>query len=719
MNTLSPIRPNSLGDVRAEVDAEMLRNAFLETPDYRTLIETSDRSVVVGRRGTGKSALALQLAKFFAREQQASVVEIAPSEDQTIGMRPRIAKFGDSFSTVRAGARLVWRYALMMEAANALSPIYTFKENTAYPGLRNRVQDWMASGTNVFARYLATLKRVTTEAMDPEERIGELSAVLELSKVEEAVLSGTERVNHTVVLLIDRLDEGYTPDVYGAALVDGLVQASIDVKTRLSCVRPIVFLRDNMLRAVQQLDPDYSRNIEASVLRLHWDVGSLFTFAAKRLQLAFELPHEANRKIWDGCVSTDLAGQAGFKRCLQHTLYRPRDVLALLNKALFEAGKRGSSGIRVVRHDIEAAARQISHIRFEDLRKEYDAILPGLASYIGAFDGGSAELTFDETMELLGGLLERGSDIPIVQQEFDILDNPLDLLSGLYSIGFLGIREGSEGAFVFCHDGRAADREFVAPDRVLVHPCYWMALNIGGHELEAFEAEEIYDEYDIETSSQTPQIRSSRIEARLGELEEISVGAGGSAAFERWCEGAIRICFAKGLRNVELKPNRSARLRRDVVGTNLADDGAWKRVREDYGTRQVVFEIKNLETLESADYQQMVSYLTGDYGRLGFFVTRSRTTDLHKNRDVEWVREMYAQHNVLMIKLTAEFFCKQLRKLQQPQKHDAVDNSIHSLLDTYSRLYVAGETKPDRAVTKSRRKRQRREKRRRGVHEAR
>jgi hypothetical protein len=51
-------RPTILGDLRAEADGQMLRRAFLETADYRTLIETSDRPIVVGRRGTGKSALA-------------------------------------------------------------------------------------------------------------------------------------------------------------------------------------------------------------------------------------------------------------------------------------------------------------------------------------------------------------------------------------------------------------------------------------------------------------------------------------------------------------------------------------------------------------------------------------------------------------------------------------------------------------------------------------
>ena len=232
-----------------------------------------------------------------------------------------------------------------------------------------------------------------------------------------------------------------------------------------------------------------------------------------------------------------------------------------------------------------------------------------------------------------------------------------------------------------------------------------MALDCARDDLEMHDAEEIYDEYDIEVSSETPAIRDKKIRSLLDELLTISVGDEGATKFEKWCHTAIRICFAKGLRNVELKPNKNAKSRRDIVATNLGEGDAWKRIYDDFGSRQVTFEIKNVAELTAADYQQVQSYLTGQYGSMAFLVTRSESVDLHKNRDVEWVRELYLTHKVLVIKLTGRFLSQQLDKLRNPQKHDAVDNSIHRLLDTYTRLYVAGETKK---TAKSRRRRARR-----------
>ncbi|NOX76846.1 MAG: mdtC domain protein [Gammaproteobacteria bacterium] len=61
---------------------------------------------------------------------------------------------------------------------------------------------------------------------------------------------------------------------------------------------------------------------------------------------------------------------------------------------------------------------------------------------------------------------------------------------------------------------------------------------------------------------------------------------------------------------------------------------------------------------------------------------------------------MYANHNALIIKLTAKYICKLLHKLRSPQKHDDVNNAIHQLLDTYTRLYITGQT----ATAKKRKK---------------
>jgi len=148
---------------------------------------------------------------------------------------------------------------------------------------------------------------------------------------------------------------------------------------------------------------------------------------------------------------------------------------------------------------------------------------------------------------------------------------------------------------------------------------------------------------------------------------------------------------------------------RTASSTNLAEGGVWKRIYSDYGSRHVVFEVKNYQGLTAADYQQVLSYLTGEYGRIAFVVTRDETVDLYANRDVEWVRDMFMNHNVLIVKLTGKYFTKLLYKLRYAVRHDDVDDALHKQLDAYTRLYLAGQTKQDQTREKHGRRKRRRE----------
>ncbi|MBI3894333.1 MAG: ATP-binding protein [Acidobacteria bacterium] len=684
----------------------MLNKAFLETPDYRTLIETSDRIVVVGRRGTGKSALAIALEKYWRNVERTKLLKLTPEEHHVIGARPLIQLFGGSFSRIRAGSKLLWRYSLMMEAAHALAPRFSFSHTKEYELLKAPIETWLRRGPTIPDRFTRLLKDAVDPSRSPEERIGDLPIKLDLTKIETALASACKQTNECVVFLIDRLDEGYEPDDIGIGLVDGLVQAAIDLKDRLPGVRSIVFLRDNIFRAVQARDPDYTRNIEGHVLRLHWDPPDLLDFAANRLKIALSIHEESSQKVWNLCTTEDLKGMPGFLKCLQLTLYRPRDLMALLNDAFYLAGKQGQMHLSLPH--IDGTAKAISENRLRDLQKEYEAIIPGLEEYIGAFKGMPPELGIAEITPFLEQTLAKGSENSLIQQDFLILDDAKTLTRALFTIGFLGAQDTLTGSFVFSHDGRTPDREFNSGDKILIHPCYRMALNCAKTHLEPGEAEEIFDEYDIEVSSETPAIRNAKISQLIQQLEQIPIGNDGDGLFEVWCHKAIRICFAKGLRNVEIKPNKQANTRRDVVALNLGEGNFWNRILQDYGARQVIFEIKNYQDLKADDYYQVLSYLTGEYGRLAFVVTRDDTVDLYSKRDVEWVRSLHAEHKVLIVKLTGKYFSKLLYKLRNPQRHDEMNDALHKILNTYTRLYLAGQTKTEaREEKRHRRKHQR------------
>jgi Cdc6-like AAA superfamily ATPase len=684
-------RANVLGDLRAEFDHRMLQSAFLETADYKTLIDTTDRPIVVGRRGTGKSALAYQLEKHWRSASHTDTIALAPTEEQIIGLRGLMPEFyGSKYSMIRAGARTAWRYALLAETAHALTRHYKFMHVASPHLLRRHADGWVTLGSDLAMRLRKKLLQVGV-LIDASTRISEIPALLEVNQLQDAVNDALTELKHSVVIMIDRVDEGYEPDELGVALVDALVLAAIDMNSRVDQVRVTLFLRDNMARAVEQLDPDYSRNIEGQTLRLHWEEGQLFSMICNRLRLAFGIEAESDLKVWNRCTARGLEGRDGFKKCLRLTLYRPRDILALLNDAFHVAARENRQ--QIIDNDVEQTAQQISRNRLDDLYKEYSVILPGLRQHASSFAQGPPEMTVAEAYTLV----DRGSDAlkadEAAAQTFTLLNSPSDIGNALYSVGFLGVKDPATTVTAFCHDGRMLDRSLKDSDRVMIHPCYWMALGIVAGEIDAGRAQEIFDDYDIRVVSARPEIRKAKLGQMIGEFDRMPIGDAGASDFEEWCLRAVQIIFAVQLTNIELHPNGSAVQRRDVVGRNLAQSPFWKRVREDYGVRQVIFEIKNYKELGPDEYRQMSTYLNGEYGNAGFMITREDNEDLLSNRELPWMREIYNKQHKLVVKLTGTFLRRILSKLRSPQRHDEADQQLDKLFDRYTRHYLGEPTK--------------------------
>ena len=395
---------NPLGDVRAEADHAMLSQAFFETPDYLTLLDSHDKVVVVGRRGTGKSALTYSLQKQWSTVKTNTVLIVAPDEHHTLALRPWISKLGSSFLPIKASSRLLWRYGLILATAQALSTKFKVKDAIAEsPTLIRHLHKWGKSDVAFYDKLRAQMKNYLTESMPENQVIGHLADHLELPLLEKELQAAIPSDNH-IKILVDRLDEGFEPDLHGIAFVDGMVTAAIDMATAFrGKVRPVVFLRDNIFRAVAHHDQDYSRNIEAFTLRLHWDVNTLFYFVSNRLRAAFHDDQENNKRLWNRYCEHDLQGDEGFKRCLSLTLYRPRDILILLNSA-FESAKRrlpDQLPTTIATTDLEFSAKTISSNRLDDLRKEYRHIFKSIDAVTSVFANGNPELAVEEASQLL------------------------------------------------------------------------------------------------------------------------------------------------------------------------------------------------------------------------------------------------------------------------------------------------------------------------------
>jgi hypothetical protein len=392
-----------------------------------------------------------------------------------------------------------------------------------------------------------------------------------------------------------------------------------------------------MFRALAHFDPDFSRHIEGADLRLRWDEGSLLHFTAERIRVAFSLDVENDARIWGRFAQRGLEGREGFEKCLRHTLYRPRDVLVLLNKACMIANQSGRN--QIIDDDVTTASIMISTDRLEDLFKEYDVVLPGLRLFAEVFLGTKAIWRYAEVLALPNKALDEQSYSAEDASDFAVLGISNEIFMALYSVGFLGVQRDGTQTYVFCHDGASSNIMNISPDtNVAVHPCYWRALDISETVSEIDMLTHVHDEYEPVKGKELGDRRMQRLGQVVEEFPQILEGEEHASAFEDWVLRAIKIVFAGPLSNIVLHPNADAVQRRDIVATNNAQSGFWRRVYEDYKARQVIFEVKNYSDLSITDIRQALSYSGREYGRIVFLVYRGENEGVSE-KERSWLLE--------------------------------------------------------------------------------
>lgn len=487
-------------------------------------------------------------------------------------------------------------------------------------------------------------------------------------------------------MFYDGLDEGWLPTPTATAVLGGLALAVADLDESQSNIHSTIFVRDNMFRALAHFDADFSRHIEGHSLRLHWDMDSLFQLITNRLRIALTLQQiESSVKVWNRFAAAGLEDRAGFEKCLHQTLYRPRDILVLLNRAHVGAARQGHD--RIIEADIEGAARNISQDRLEDLLKEYDTVLPGLKSFVQAFETTPAFQQTDQTIQMLDMLIHNSSYDKPENSDFALFGSGEQMLQALYGVGFIGLENKSRGGYIFCHDGSRSNLDLSSDLQVVVHPCYWKALDLQTTAPANDFVVQVNDEYDLRSCADIKDLRVRQLGQIIAELPGLYHGKEGSGQFEDWVFRSVKILFSGKLKNPDLKPNPGAVMQRDIVATNMAPSGFWRRIYEDYETRQVIFEVKNYESVKLEDYRQLLSYTGGPYGGFAVIVSRTSSEGIAET-EREWIREMWFNQKRLIFTIPSSILSRSLSKLRTVTRYDYVEDALTKRLDIYVRSYL-------------------------------
>lgn len=426
----SALQALSIGDPTAENEMTTLSKYFLATDQYSRAVR-GEVNLVVGRKGTGKTALWIQIRDRIRADKRNIVVDLKPEGYQLLKLKE------DMLAHLTQGASqhlltAFWEYLILLEVAYKLlekdrnTHKYNHELRDLYLELDRayRVENFSAEG-DFSERLLSLSQRIAQEYV---RRFGSVeSTKLSTEQVTALVyahdirdlrqkLSRYLSKKTGVWVLFDNLDKGWSTqgvDVVDAAVLRCLIDAGRklerDMRKSEQPFHCIVFIRNDVYEYVMRQSSDYGKEMRAT---LDWtDADMLRQLLHLRLAagLAIESETVSFEKLWPTLCVSHYHGDETSAYFIERSLMRPRNVLKIFSHARGFASNLNHS--KIIESDIEKGLRAYSQDLLIELDHELTDVFPVARDLLYHFIDSHSELTSDELTRLITGAGIGGDDL--------------------------------------------------------------------------------------------------------------------------------------------------------------------------------------------------------------------------------------------------------------------------------------------------------------------
>ncbi|MGH8155089.1 MAG: P-loop ATPase, Sll1717 family [Rhodanobacteraceae bacterium] len=524
----------SIGAVDAYADLDYLRGCFVDAGWLGIARDCSDRrSIVLGRTGSGKSALLLELARV-----EANVIQIDPSDFafRYVENSSIIQFFQAAGVNLDLFYRLLWRHVLVVELlrkryklehqsdahglleqigqwvkfnpgrAAALEYLRHWGERFWEPTevrakeLTTRFEDELRAGAQVDSALLNLGAHGATKLLDEQKeeiihRGNEVVSSIQIRELRDIIVLLGERVftnpRERCYVVIDKLDDNWAQDQTRYHLIKALIE-EIRSFREIPNIKILVAIRQDLLLEVI----DQTRNAgfqeekyQDYYLDLRWARPDLVGLIDRRV---VELYRRQGVILGDGCRDVLPPAKRGLPDPLQYiiqrTLMRPRDVIAFFNECL----RLGAGRDRISWKTIRAAESSYSDRRLKAIQDEWRAHYPSIDHILELLRG--LPSIFDRSDvhpdRIAGVIIEcvqtKGNDACIhMAQKLVSPDNKLsnsnfldEAFRILYKIGVVGIKVeiNDPVSWSFLHEDGVTIGTIRRAIQFHVHKMMWNAL---------------------------------------------------------------------------------------------------------------------------------------------------------------------------------------------------------------------------------------------------
>lgn len=457
-----------IGTPDAEADRR-LAAYFLKTPYVDAALQLR-RTLFLGRKGAGKSALFTQLPRLVneAGHTATKVILVTPDqyawnalrEYQERGLLPEQAHANAWKFTlaIEVGAALTDLSDDQLRTADALSALKRLKQfvkenyGDTTPSL-GRTAGQLLKGIRSFNvsafGFGAGMSRVSDEQPITPQIIDSILAAIAAVAAEIGV-----------VVALDKLDDSWEGSDQSKQLLIGLLKASKDINDKYrsdsiaSGLAVLVFLRADIYEGLKFDDKDKYRATEESI---DWSLGLLKDMVKERLP--------ENVEVDELFESGDMRGSISpFNYIVKRTFLRPREVLQFLGECIRHAGP---SETQITKDHIRLAEEKYSSWKVEDLKQEYRRLYPEFEDIVETLR--QAQHRYDSFDEFGAHLKGRAPKL------VDTLGVRV-MIERLFNASAIGVRLADAGSPRF----RSEDSDLMLPavGAIYVHQCLYKGMNL-------------------------------------------------------------------------------------------------------------------------------------------------------------------------------------------------------------------------------------------------
>jgi hypothetical protein len=365
---LKPLEKVDLVDLAAENEIKALEAYFVPTGEYNE-VKRGHARLVVGRKGTGKTAIFYGVRSAHKPSQSQLVLDLKPEGHQFTKLREAVLR-ELSPGLQQHVLTAFWNYLLLMEIAHKIiheAYAFSFRSPELRAGYLRIVEAYGADRDAEQGDFSERLLKLVDDIVNRRKTVTKIAGTAQVTELvygqdigplnnalsEFLALSKKE----DVWLLFDNLDKGWpvrAATEEDILLLKCLLEATRKLERQFESrgvdFHGVVFIRNDIY---QHLLLDPADRGKDTPVQLDWNDPEVFKeILRRRIMLSTGLDGTFVQ-LWPLFFETHIKGEESFSYILGRTLMRPRDVLRFVRGSIEVAVNRGHD--RVTEADVEQA----------------------------------------------------------------------------------------------------------------------------------------------------------------------------------------------------------------------------------------------------------------------------------------------------------------------------------------------------------------------------